>query len=185
MVSNKSYIVSLIFLLLAFQIACGQCQSGENFRHNSKTDKRSQNAKRQAEEMFEIVIKKGNYNKIADYTPAQAFEFVGGREKYIEILTQTYKFTAEYFESLTWTIGEPQNLTEIDNDLFIVIPRTLNGISPQKTKVVQKGSMVGISIDKGKTWKFVNGKSFDKIFSSLDSKIQIPKEQTFIDGVEQ
>ena len=135
--------------------------------------------------MFEVVIRKGNYEKIADYSHPKAFEIAGGREKLVEMLTWAYKSAAEYFKSLTWTLEEPQNLTEINNELFVVVPRTLDGISPQNVRVVQKGSMIGISSDNGKTWKFINGASFDKFFPSLVGKIQIPKERTFVNGIEQ
>ena len=91
----------------------------------------------------------------------------------------------EIFESFSWTIGNPNKLVEIDGQLIGVVPRTLTGITFQKNKTVQEGTIVGISTDNGKTWKFVNGTGFKSLFPAFADKVQIPEQVTFINGIKQ
>ena len=57
----------------------------------------------------------------------------------------------------------------------------LEGISNfEKDKVIKLGSIVGISNDNGKSWKFVNGLAFNKLFPDVAGMIPIPNEKSFV-----
>jgi hypothetical protein len=66
--------------------------------------------------------------------------------------------------------------------LFGVLPATLQVSFPQGT-VTQKSYLLGISTDKGKTWKFVDGAGMDNpkakqvLLPVLPKTLQLPKKE--------
>lgn len=91
-------------------------------------------------------------------------------------------------EYLPSTVEEPNMIHEIEDRLFAVVPYKLNSISKDKKEnFVALGSMVGISEDKGKNWRFVKGVGFDEAFSDVAGMFYIPNpmEKRFVNGIEQ
>ena len=187
MTERLSYIFA--FILLTFSIACGQpietVPSSEAASQPKKADIRIENLKKQATEMYETLNGSGDFEKMADLTHPKAFEIAGSRENYIAYMRKGFQMTKEIFESFSWTIGTPSNLVEIDGQLFGIVPRTLSGVTVKKTKTIQEGSIIGVSTDNGKTWKFVNGTNFKVFFPAYVDKISIPEQVTYVDGIKQ
>ena len=95
------------------------------------------------------------------------------------------KKNSEIFESFSSSLENPIQLVKIDKQLFGVVPNKLEGITFNKNKVLTLGSVVGISIDEGKNWKFVNGSKFNELFPNAADKVQVPKDKTFVNDKEQ
>ena len=174
------------FALIVVAMSITTCVNNAQVANDVRTDSRSAKAVKEAERMFDVVIKGRNYERIADFTHPKGFDIPGGREKYVEIMRDTFQSAHDLFgDSLKWSFEEPGALVAANNNIFVVIPRILTGTTQDKKYVRQEGYMVGISSDNGETWKFIGGTGFVKSFPENKDVIQVPKEKTFIDGVEQ
>ena len=183
MFPNKSYIFSFVFLLLAFQIACGQI-SNEPKNNEEKVDSRIDNLKKQADEMI-TAFNKSDFDKFVEFTHPKAIEKVGGRENLISMMKKVFEDNPKIFESISAAIGNPDVLVESEGLLFGAVPQKIEGLTHKKRKVVSNDCVVGVSNDGGKTWKFVGGEKFYELFPASKDKVQIITRKTFVDGVEQ
>ena len=164
-----------VVLLLCVSAACGQ---SDDQRTATKID----NAKNQAKELYDITLFGGDWNRMIELTHSSAFESIG-KEKYLSEMKKLPKTISENFKSLDVQFGEIR-LFEKENGCFSILNRTLKGENIKDEDVLQTGAIVGISSDEGKTWKFLNGKNFSRVFPKLKGQILIPHEKTYIDGVE-
>ncbi len=181
-----SYI--LAFILMTVSIINGQQvkeSKSEVKTQAEKVDVRTENLKKQVARFYETIRKPSDFEKMADLTYPKVIEIAGSRENYIAAMKKIVQMSDERFESFEWMIGKPNDLVEIGGYLFGVVPRTLTGISFLKDKIVQEGTIVGVSIDNGKSWKFVNGTNFKSIFPSFADKIKIPEQISFVNGIKQ
>jgi hypothetical protein len=129
-------------------------------------------------------LKDQDYERFADFAHPRSLEHFGGREAFVESMRSSFKSTRSTLASLEVTIGMDITIFNVDSQLFGLVPTTLDGTTSEMKKVVQEGTVVGISTDSGKSWKFVNGNSFAQFFPEYANAIKIPKQRSFIDGVE-
>ncbi len=187
MFTKKSYIFSFVFLLLAFQIACGQSSiTSKNHKEKAveKVDLRIENLKKQADELVG-ALNKNDFDKFIELTHPQVIKEVGGRENLISMMKGISDQNPKIFESVLASVGNPDVLVESERLLFGVVPQKIEGTTHKNRKVVVNGCVVGISNDNGRTWKFVSGEKFDEIFPFAKGKLQIIVRKTFVDGIEQ
>ncbi len=180
---NYSYIYLLFIVLLAFQSAYEQNETTDKNTQDTSViqpDSRIENLKKQAGELFESYDKR-DVDKYIKLSHPKNFEEDGNQMNYIELVQYCFERLSEGSSS----IENPSGLFEIDNQLFSVIPYKLKGTNSEKDKVVKLGSMVGVSDDNGKSWKFVHGLAFNKLFPDVAGMIQIPNEKSFVNGKEQ
>jgi len=187
MITNKSYIFSFVFLLLAFQIACGQNSNvpkNNEEKAGEKVDSRIDNLKKQADEMI-AAFNKSDFNKFVELSHPKVIEKVGGQENLISMMKKVFEDNPKIFESVSASLGNSNVLVESEGLLFGVVPQKIEGITHKKRKIVTNDCVVGVSNDDGKTWKFVSGENFDELFPFSKGKLQIIVRKTFVDGIEQ
>ncbi len=180
-----SYKFVFLFILLAFQTACGQTQTKtdeltvkviSNEVKESKTEAKAEdtktvaeaiktaypNLKTQADEMGKVFLSK-DFDKYANFMYPKLIEMTGGREKFVSLLNSSMKqFDSTGLEIVSYEVGEPSQAIEIDNQVFAVLPtKTVMKIS-QRT-LADEGSIIAVSDDKGKNWKFVRAKTKEAI----------------------
>lgn len=186
--TKYSHIFLFIFVLFAFQIACGQNQSVPDNNNqktaSEKTDWKIDNLKKQASELY-AAFDKNDFDKFVELTYPKVIEKVGGRENLISMMKNISDQNPKIFQSFSSSVDNPSQLVEIDNQLFGVVPIKLEGTTYKNNKIVTLGSVIGISTDNGKTWKFVNGSKFKELFPNAADKVQIPKDMTLGNGKEQ
>lgn len=186
MIIRISYIFFFVFGLLAFQATFGQSQNTPD-KHQKpsgeKIDSRVDNLQKQASELF-AAFDKNDFDKFVGLTHPKVIEKVGGRANLISMMKSVAEQTPKIFETFSTSIGNPLALVEADGQLFGVVPQKVTGTTYEKHKIIVDSCVVGVSDDKGKTWKFVSGEKFDELFPSLKGKLQIVTKKTFIDGVE-
>ncbi len=165
------------------QLACGQTKSQQN---ESGTIPKSEearinypNLKSQAEIVNKAVASE-DFNTVVDYTHPKVVEKMGGREKMVTaLLSSSAQMKTEGSEILSAEIGEANQIEKIDNQLFAVLPIKITVKSP-KGRAVGDSSLVGVSDDNGKNWKFISGVSKEglkTIFPKAADKLQIPEEK--------
>ncbi|MGI8556420.1 MAG: hypothetical protein ACR2LT_08715 [Pyrinomonadaceae bacterium] len=186
MVTKIFYIFFFAFVLLASQSTFGQGQNTSDNQKSSgeKVDSRIDNLKKQASELL-AALDKHDFGQFVELPHPTVPEKVGGRATLISIVKSVAEQTPKIFETFSTSVGNPGALVEADGQLFGVVPQIIAGTTYEKHKIVIDSCIVGVSDDKGKTWKFVSGGKFDEIFPSLKGKLQIVTKKTFIDGVEQ
>ena len=175
---NYKYFGIYVFLifLLAFQSVSGQNEVAEKTVEDfsvQQPDIRIENLKVQAKEFFEAYDKQ-NFDEFASFTHPKVYEEDGLKGLFDEF-SYVINYRLETCELLPTTIEIPSELIEIDKQIFAVIPYKLNGTDRvKKNRVVHLGSMVGISEDDGKSWKFAKGAIFNKVFLNIAAMIPIP-----------
>ncbi|MDP7034633.1 MAG: hypothetical protein QF752_09095 [Planctomycetota bacterium] len=119
------------------------------------------NVRELAKELGAATIQ-GDYAKVIDHTYGSVVELMGGRNVAIEILAkQMEKMKAEGLIIKEYRVGEPgEFLTEGENT-FVIVPSSMKMAMPGG-KILSKSFLLGISSDKGKTWKFIDGSGLVK-----------------------
>ena len=187
MITKFSYVFTFIVVLFVFQVACGQ--NKEAFSNNQtavseKTDSRTDNLKKQADELIN-ALNKNDFNKFVELTHPLVIEKVGSKENLVSMMKAVADQNPKIFETVLVSVSNPTELVETNGQLFGVVPQKIEGTTLAKHKLVQDACVVGVSNDNGKIWKFVSGEKFDELFPSAKDKIKIVPQKTFIDGVEQ
>jgi len=171
MFSYKSYIVSFIFLFLAFQMACGQTQikTGELTVKVITKEEMAEiirtsypNLKPQANAMRKAFLAE-DFGRYTDFMYSTNVEVVGGREKFISGLSSDISsLRSNGVELASYEIGEPLQRIEMDGKVFVVLPYETKIKSPQRI-ITEEGNILGVSEDKGKNWKFIRATSKERL----------------------
>lgn len=147
----------------------------ESDRKETKTD--YPNLKTQADAMGK-AFSTNDFDKFTDFMYPKLIEMAGGRDKFIASLSASIKQAKSTgFELVGYEVGEPTQITEIDNQLFSVLPTKTTMKFPQKT-MTDQGSILAISEDKGNNWKFVRVKTKESVrplFPNAIDKLNFPE----------
>jgi hypothetical protein len=185
----KYFCIYWVFIaLLAFQSAYGQVEitnktTSDIFR---QPDWRIENLMKQVRELFE-AYDKADYAKFVELSHPQIYE-KKGLAKFVNELELVISSRLVGYEQLSSTVETPSELFEINKRLFAVVPYKLERVGKvKKDEAVALGSMVGISEDGGKSWRFAKGIAFNEAFPDVASMIPIPNpiEKRFVNGIEQ
>jgi hypothetical protein len=128
-----------------------------------------------------------NFAEYSNFVYPKVIEIYGGKEKMI-LLSQTSikKMEAQGYSILDISFKDPSKFITEGNETQFSITQELTIQSP-KGKMVSEFTLIGISIDNGENWKFIDtaGRTKDKIiqkFPNLNAEIIInPIQQKFID----
>lgn len=181
-----------VFSILVFaQLACGQVQPNNTEQKTSantiepkatldtsETKIGYPNLKSQADEMS-VAFKRNDYDKFADFMYPKIVEMNGGKAKFVIKLDASMQRMKEEngVELVDYEVGEPSQSIEIDKQVFSVLPTKTTMKIPDKT-VVEQGSVLAVSEDKGNNWKFVRVESKEKIrtlFPNVIDKLTFPE----------
>lgn len=180
-----SWIYYCFIVLLAFQSGFGQNETTQDISVQ-QADWRIENLMKQVRELFEAYDKE-DCAKFVELSHPNIYK-KKGRAKFFDEVQYVIESGLVSSEPLPSTVETPSELFEIDKRIFAVVPYKLNGINRvKKNKSIALGSMVGISENGGKSWKFVKGVAFNEAFPDAAGMIPIPNpiEKHLVDGIEQ
>jgi hypothetical protein len=132
------------------------------------------------EEINNALIKE-DFGKIADLTHPKIVKLMGGRDKMISVMKDsTAKMKANGYVIRSVKVGAPSDLVSGGGDSYVVVPFQLEMKVP-RGKVTQKSFVIGVSSDRRKTWKFINGsvdrKLIKKVLPELPEKLKLPEKE--------
>jgi hypothetical protein len=154
----------ILFGALFFpQIACGHPQTPQSASTHPAASpvlppyKSYPNLKIQAEELAKAFDRQ-DYDKVASLTYPKLVELMGGREGMAAIMSRSMKRSEETDNAklLSTTVGEPDSVTRIGQQLYAIVPTTLRIKVPEGV-LVGKSFLIGISKDNGENWTFIDG----------------------------
>jgi hypothetical protein len=113
------------------------------------------NLKQQADRMC-LAVETSDHETLADYTHPKIIDAVGGRAKLIESVSgmKTSGITIRDVEILTY----PDDWIEAAGDFYAVLSKSTRMTLPMGSKVKVTGSLLAISSDRGRNWRFVEGR---------------------------
>lgn len=164
------------FCLFAVPVNAQPVEGSEKIGIESKArDVKLENLKIASKELFRTLQAK-DFEKFAELTAPEVIERIGGNRKYLALVKSNGDGSDKVFEKEIFTAGDPHEIVAHNNKLFAVVPFTLEAITAKKTVIKTTASMVGISTDDGKTWKFISDDTFFEFFPELEGKLTIPKK---------
>lgn len=108
------------------------------------------------------AVRAGNAETVVDLTHAKVHEMLGGREKMLATLSETFGLARAAGHKLSKVeIGQPSSLGHDGKRLFLFIPYISVAGSNQQTTTIE-AFYLGISEDNGASWKFVDGSRMDQ-----------------------
>ena len=171
-----SFIYCVLISFLAIQSVVGQNESADKTIQDTpiqQSDWRIENLMKQARELFEAYDKQ-DYDKFVELSHPNIYK-KEGQAKFFDEVRYVIESEMEINELLPSSVKAPNEIIEFDKQLFAVFPYILEGISrTKKDKILAKGSMIGISEDNGKSWRFVKGVAFNEAFPNVAGMIPIP-----------
>jgi len=125
----------------------------------------------------------GDYATVADLTTPKLVQLLGGRSELIAMMQATVahmKAQGVLFKSAA--IGNPTDvLANKTGQLFAIVPFSLSVSVPQGI-ATQKSFLIANSIDRGRTWKFVDGGNVEpatlgQVFPDLPAALKLPAKE--------
>jgi hypothetical protein len=184
-----SCIYWIFIVLLAFHSVFGQTEiADKNVQEisNQQIDWRIENLIKQVKELFE-AYDKADFDKYVELSHPNIYKKTGVSDFYGEVEFIINQSMSSGEELLPTTVESPNVLFESDKRIFGVVTYKLNSVSKdKKDKIAAMGSMVGISEDGGKNWKFVKGWTFYDSFPDAAGTVPIPypTEKLVVNGIE-
>ena len=125
------------------------------------------------------ATEKGDYETVLDLTHPKIVALIGGREVALRRMRKEYESGEKMgiaFDSVR--VDPATDLNESKDGLFCLVPMTLR--LKFRGKILAKTSaLLGVSIDGGKTWKFVDATKGEailrKILPEIPEGLKIPK----------
>lgn len=155
-----------LFVLSVLSISCGR--SPPLAREQALA-----NLKQQADRMCEAV-EASDHETLADFTHPKIVEKVGGRAKLIDSVNDVKKsgIAIRDVEILTY----PSDWIEAAGDYYAVLSKLTKMTMQDGAKVKVSGTILAISSDRGRNWKFVEGRPHRvllTVFPKLPSELAI------------
>lgn len=154
-----------------------------NFSNSQTTNS---NLNSQLQMMRKYFLEK-NYKEFLNFSHPKVVEMIGGREKLIQATTAAMgRMEKEGYIFKNVNFKEPSKFIKKGNETQVTIRQEILMKTP-KGKILADYTLIGISNDNGKNWKFIDtsGKSKEvmrKYFPNLSPDIVIkPKTQKLID----
>jgi hypothetical protein len=144
----------------------------------SPEDARIQKVARAEAERLQSALAKGDFETVADLTHENVIMLLGGRKKMLAVLAETHqqlKMQGVTFKDVK--MHEPSRPVRVGKEIYILVPFEMELVGPGK-KVDAQPSVVGVSDDGGKTWRFVDTsigrKEIKKYLPNLPDTLDIP-----------
>jgi hypothetical protein len=180
---HTSYIVLLVSQFAWMQANASQGPAtprGATSNSGSLVKKHYANLTIQAEQLNAAVIS-GDYAKAADLTYFKLVELLGGRASYIAVIEKGMKqLQSDASRVLSDSVGEPLEVFEVKNQLYAILPTTME-IKVPEGLLVGKAFMIGVSKDGGENWTFLAvSRKFEPqelkiLFPAAADKIHVPE----------
>lgn len=133
-----------------------------------------------AEEICAATVK-CDFARVADLTYPKVIAAMGGRDKMIAELSEGIaRMKAQGFSPLSTKLGKASELFIEGENTFAVVP-TENEMTAPGGKLVGKSYLLGISPDRGKTWRFIEGTGLNDrearrdVLPPLPAKLELPQ----------
>ncbi|MSU77088.1 MAG: hypothetical protein EXS16_03220 [Gemmataceae bacterium] len=157
--------------VFALFIVVGLLHAGESTKAGA--------AKKTATELASAMLK-GEHAKVVDRTFDKIVEMAGGREKMIGRIGELAKaMEAKGVKFHALNVGEPGDVLTEGKFTFVVVPTVMVMRVPSAT-LTAKSFLLGISLDDGKHWKFVEGAKVgdkaarEKVLPPLPVQLKLP-----------
>ena len=138
---------------------------------------------RQLAQEFAAATINGDFERTADLAYDSVVEYLGGRAEMIAQMRKGLKTLKEVGTTFkSFDVGEPGEFINDGGTTFVVLP-TENEMemTTPPLKLIDKGYLLGISSDGGKTWKFIDGTQMeiagDEIMPLLPKALKLPKDE--------
>ena len=148
---------------------------------NSQVKGASQNLKTQAAKMGTAFIS-GDYKTFASYTHPVVLKAVGGASKMAEMVEKSInQMKADSMNFTSVNFDEPSAIVKKGIELQATIAQHTE-IKLSKGRLLNTSTLIGISIDNGVNWKFIDTSNNDvaalrKAFPNLSPSLVIPPPQ--------
>ena len=150
----------------------------------AQDDRMSEVVKNEVKKMADASAS-GNYEVVVALTHPKLIEKLGGEEKAGMVIQEAMEaIKAQGFTFEVQQIDKP-SVVRGKESYFSVTSYTLV-VTGSGKKVTLKTALVGVSEDKGKTWKFVDTGSdndIEQILPDLPRELKIPKQKQTIEDV--
>ncbi len=123
----------------------------------------------------------GDYAAIADATHPKVIEMGGGRARMIAAMKTAFdQMRTAGYGVADVRVEAPADLVRAGNTLYAVVPMMLEMKTPQGV-MEQRGFVVGVSSDLGKSWSFVDGsvgpEKIKQVLPDLPAQLTLPEMQ--------
>ncbi|THU39220.1 hypothetical protein FAM09_11945 [Niastella caeni] len=128
------------------------------------------------------LLNSGDYKGFLKYIHPIRISAGGGEAKMITLLNnQNAQLKSKGVQIKGTVFDQPSEIVKSKNELQCTISQHTE-LKPAKGRVVTHTTLIAISNDNGKSWKFVDASNLDmaiirKMFPNLSSKITIPPKQ--------
>lgn len=146
----------------------------------------NQNLNSQLQLMRKYLLEK-NYDQFTNFVHPTVYKMIGGKVKLIQATKQSIdKMENDGFKFIDLIFKDPSKFLKKGNETQLTITEEIIMQTP-KGKVLSTYTLIGISSDNGKNWKFIDtsGKTKEimiKYFPNLSKDLIIkPKTQKFIE----
>lgn len=190
----KYFLVFLTFCIFLF--SCKESQTSEasvnpeektakiNGQESIKPDEAADSKEKQvlldAEAMVSALVNI-NARKLADYTYPALFEQAGGKDGYIQAIESSFKLQKEKgttFDNVL--VSEPSPIVKCNGQLQCVLKQEITISMVGQNAFQAKSNLIAISVDDGKSWKFINAADKDiaevqKVYANICSDLPLRK----------
>lgn len=134
---------------------------------------------RHADSVGNALVRK-DYKSFVGLMYPKVVEETGGEEATIRLIKKLFKdeIESQGGELISVTFGRPSSIIKENDELQATVPETLIA-KYRDGKLTIKGTLIAISIDGGKTWKFMDtsGKDIEtmkRAYPNLSDKLMLP-----------
>lgn len=139
-----------IFLLIALSLSFV----------NGWSQNLSSTIKKQGLEMARAIVAR-DADKLIQYLHPKTIELAGGKEKILAARDTANKYMTQFGATIKKiVIGNPDSIVQYKGQLQAVVPQTTE-LSFFDNTVVVETSLIALSDDKGKTWKFIDNSMYN------------------------
>ncbi len=111
---------------------------------------------------------KGDFEKFIEFSHPDALKKFSSKEEAISFLDANFKLMeSNNIKVLDIQFKEPSPIITYNNELQFTIQQAISLKTPN-SKRIENSTLVGISVDNGKTWKFIDtsGKTSESVFNT-------------------
>jgi hypothetical protein len=133
-------------------------------------------------EDIHLATVQGRYARVIELTHPKAVEALGGPSLAMETMAkQLYDLRRSGVAIRGAVVGTPSAAVTAGDEMYIVVPYTLELESDQGHLIETPSFMIGLSGDRGETWTFVNGNQdlakVKEILPALPEALPLPARQ--------
>ena len=184
------FCVVTLSALLVFQLGCAR-QNTSSSGSTAASAGRYTNLKAQADQLNQASLT-GDDDRVINLTYPKLIELMGGREEFLANSDAIRsEIESQKLQVLSATAEDPKDIIEVNNQIYAIVPVSMRMKTPEGV-LVGRSYMIGVSDDRGQTWKFVSAGSgqldpdqLKTLFPAAADKLQIPEnEEPVLEGAQ-